>query len=214
MPTALVLEDTVGPHTLDGKGDILVATQLIGADVNRGDFPAPALSVAGVHPEQVTREEGRLVTTGAGPDLDDGMPGLIRIGGQQSHAQVLLNGGQPGFQFFQLHGRHFAQFGPGFLAPGQLTVIANIGQGAGVSVSQRAQFAQRAVLRDELAVAFLVRGRAGFRHFLLQGGQAPQNLLDIGLVDHRRHKEASSRDVIPPTWPRTCASYSRGCSAC
>ena len=57
------------------------------------DLPAVALGVAGVHAEEVGREEGRLLAAGAGADLDDDVAVVVGILGQELDAQILH---QPG----------------------------------------------------------------------------------------------------------------------
>ena len=57
--------------------------------LSRLDRPAVPLGVAGVHPEQLGREQRRLLAAGAGADLDDDVPVVVRVARQQQDAQRL-----------------------------------------------------------------------------------------------------------------------------
>ncbi len=54
------------------------------------DAPALTLRIARVHAEQISTEQRRLITAGAGANLDDDVAVVIGIGGEQNRAQVLV----------------------------------------------------------------------------------------------------------------------------
>ena len=58
------------------------------------DLPAAALGVALVHPEELRREERRLLAARARPDLEEDVAGVVRVLRQQEHLELLLDLGQ------------------------------------------------------------------------------------------------------------------------
>ncbi len=86
----LELELRVGPLPDDARDDLLVAAELRGALRDDLDLPALALGIAGVHPEQVAREQRRFVAPGAGADLEEDIALVIRVLRQQRLVQLGL----------------------------------------------------------------------------------------------------------------------------
>ena len=78
-----------GRAGLNRQADVLVAAQVRVGGVQDLHRPAHALGVAGVHTCQVRGEEGGLLTTLAGLDLDDDVAGIIGVTGHEHLAQVL-----------------------------------------------------------------------------------------------------------------------------
>src|SRR5687768_17457505 len=84
---ALVFETAVDAAPFDGGDDLLDAT---GAALTaRQDLELPALPLgeAAVHPEQVRREERRLVAAGAGADFQDDVLLVVRVLRDEQHTQ-------------------------------------------------------------------------------------------------------------------------------
>ncbi len=67
----LELEARIGAAADHAADDFLVAAVLAGALAQHLDLPALPLGKAGVHAEQVAREDRRLVAAGAGADLEE-----------------------------------------------------------------------------------------------------------------------------------------------
>ena len=76
----LELHDGVDAVALDLELDGLKAAGLAGAGVEHGGLPAARLAEALIHLVQVAGEDGRLVATGGGANLDDGV--LVVVGGR------------------------------------------------------------------------------------------------------------------------------------
>ena len=70
MRAGLELELRIGAPADDAADDFLVPAVLALALAEHFDLPALALGVARVHPEQVARENRRLVAAGAGADFE------------------------------------------------------------------------------------------------------------------------------------------------
>ena len=88
---ALVFEEAVDAVAADGEGDVLVAAG--GALVEVVDFNLPVflLAEACVHAEEVAGEEACFVAAGAAADFDDGVLGVLRVGGDEEDADVVLH---------------------------------------------------------------------------------------------------------------------------
>ena len=78
-----------GPLALDGDAGFLDAAQLRGVFIHQLHVPAPALGIQGVHPQQVRREQGALLAADAGPDLQDDVPVVVGVPGQQQAFKLL-----------------------------------------------------------------------------------------------------------------------------
>ena len=87
------LELRIGACPDDARDHLLVAAELGGRCRHDLDLPAVALGVARVHPEEVAREERRLVAAGAGADLEEDVALVVRVLRQQHLLQV---GGERG----------------------------------------------------------------------------------------------------------------------
>src|SRR5215204_573836 len=76
---AFVLEDRVGTVAAYLYGDLPVAADLGRARREGTMFEAEAVCVAGVHVVELASEEGCLVASGPGPDLDDDVLVVVRV---------------------------------------------------------------------------------------------------------------------------------------
>ena len=79
VDAALKLQARVGASTVNLEDDLLQAADAGFVRVVDFDGPAMPLGIAGVHPEEVRREERGLLAPGAGPDLDDHVFVIVRI---------------------------------------------------------------------------------------------------------------------------------------
>ena len=57
-------------------------------DLDRLDGEAVTLGEASVHAEQIGGEEARLVAAGAGADLENGIPVVVRVAREQQRPQL------------------------------------------------------------------------------------------------------------------------------
>ena len=89
---ALVLEHRVRARALHGERDLLVAAGVALAGPELLDGEAPGRGVAQVDLEQVAREQGGLLAAGAGPDLDDRVPVVVRVGLEHRLADLAARG--------------------------------------------------------------------------------------------------------------------------
>ena len=76
---ALVLQPAVDVLAGDDGDDFLEAAGAAVVDRQHLDLPAVALGEPGVHPEEVRREQRRLVAAGAGADFQDDVLGVVGI---------------------------------------------------------------------------------------------------------------------------------------
>ena len=106
---ALPLEPRVDRVACDGRRHLFEATH--GALAHRGNLKLPAAQrrIPLVHLEQVPREDGRLVATRTGPDLDDDILGIQRVRRQHRQLQRMLCLGNRSLRLFEVHLRQFAQ---------------------------------------------------------------------------------------------------------
>jgi hypothetical protein len=73
------------------EGDaLLVAARRAEALAHHLDLPPLGLGVAGVHAEEVGREERRLFAPLPAPDLEDGVLLVVRVGGEEEELDGLL----------------------------------------------------------------------------------------------------------------------------
>src|SRR5690348_9785600 len=79
MPAGLELEARVGALPDDARDHLLVAAELGRALRDDLDLPAAALGVAGIHAEEISGEEPRLVAAGAGADLEERVALVVRV---------------------------------------------------------------------------------------------------------------------------------------
>ena len=93
-PVAPGLEAEQAPGVVpgDAEGHLLVAAHLAGAAAHELDLEPGAVAEAAVHPEEIRREEGRLVAAGPRPDLDDHAPPLIRWVSDEGQLDLLVEG--------------------------------------------------------------------------------------------------------------------------
>ena len=80
----------------DLHDDLAVAAQLGFAGRQDLGLPAAMLGVAQVHAQQVAGKEGAFITAGAGPDLQDGVAGIVGVARQQQVLDALLGSLQAG----------------------------------------------------------------------------------------------------------------------
>ena len=90
---ALIFEPRVGSLAGYDKADRLHAPDPDLLEADRLDPPAPALGIVDIHAVDIPRKEGRLVSSGAGPDLHDHVPVIIGVLGQQEDPELFLQGG-------------------------------------------------------------------------------------------------------------------------
>ena len=109
VDAALVLEAGVGAVALDDRRDRLDAADAGVVPVDDLDLPAPPLGVPLVHPEELGREEGRLVAARAGPDLEEDVTRVVRVLREEEDLQLFLGGGEPLGQRGPLGRRHLVE---------------------------------------------------------------------------------------------------------
>ena len=89
MGPGLEFQAGPGPLSLDSGAGLLDAAQLRGVFIHQLHVPAPALGIQGVHPQQVRRKQGPLLAADAGPDLQDDVPVVVGVPGQQQAFKLL-----------------------------------------------------------------------------------------------------------------------------
>ena len=122
----LELHDGVDAVALDLELDGLKATGLAGAGVEHGSLPAARLAKALVHLVQIAGEDGRLVATGGGADLDDGVLVVVGVTRDEHVLNVFLELGKLGLVFGDVHLEHLLLIGIGGIVQhflGSLDVI-------------------------------------------------------------------------------------------
>ena len=106
---ALPLEPRVDRVARDGRGHLFEAPHGPLADRGNLKLPAAQRSIPLVHFEQVPREDGRLVATRTGPDLDDDILGIQRVRRQHRKLQRMLCFGNRSLGLLHLHLRQFTE---------------------------------------------------------------------------------------------------------
>ena len=109
VDAALVLEARVGAVALDDRRDRLDAADAGVVPVDDLDLPAPPLGVPLVHPEELGREERRLVAARARPDLEKDVTRVVRVLREEEDLQRFLDGGEPLGQRGPLGRRHLVE---------------------------------------------------------------------------------------------------------
>ena len=71
MDTGFELQSSEHVATGDGSGCFLVATQIAVGEAHHFEAPAVLLGITLIHPEQVSREQCRLIAAGAGANFED-----------------------------------------------------------------------------------------------------------------------------------------------
>ena len=91
--SGFVLEPAVGLVAIDLEDDFFVAADVGWRFADQLDLPARSgLDVASVHPKQLAGEQGSLIAAGAGADFDDGVFLVGRVFGNESQAQMVVDG--------------------------------------------------------------------------------------------------------------------------
>ena len=93
MHSGLILHSPVNPVSIGRQleHNLLVASRSTRSLVRNLKFPALALGIFRIHPEQVTCENRRLVTTSTSTDLHHRILTVIRIGRNQQQLDILLH---------------------------------------------------------------------------------------------------------------------------
>ena len=144
----LELHDGVDAVALDLELDGLKATGLAGAGIEHGSLPAARLAKALVHLVQVAGEDGRLVATGGGADLDDGVLVVVGVARDEHVLDVFLELGKLGLVFGDVHLEHLLLIGIGGIVQhflGSLDVI------------ERAMYSREAAMRSDWCAYSLLR---------------------------------------------------------
>ena len=122
----LELHDGVDAVALDLELNGLKAAGLAGAGVEHGGLPAARLAEALIHLVQVAGEDGRLVATGGGANLDDGVLVVVGVARDEHVLNVFLELGKLGLVFGDVHLEHLLLIGIGSIVEhflGSLDVI-------------------------------------------------------------------------------------------
>ena len=113
MHAGLELHDGVDTVALDLELDGLKTAGLAGAGVEHGGLPAARLAEALVHLVQVTGENGRLVATCGGADLDDGVLVVIGVTRDEHVLDIFLELGKLVLVLGDVHLEHLLLVGIG-----------------------------------------------------------------------------------------------------
>ena len=111
------LEFEPGEHALalDRRDRFLEATRIGRGGRDQLDPPALRFGIALVHPEQIAREQSRLVAAGAGADLEHRRALVGRVARQQRQRQSAFGIGQGRADRFDLLARHRPHVGVAIL---------------------------------------------------------------------------------------------------
>ena len=126
MHAGLELHDGVDAVALDLELDGLKAAGLAGAGVEHGGLPAARLAEALIHLVQIAGKDGRLVATGGGANLDDGVLVVVGVARDEHVLDVFLELGKLGLVFGDVHLEHLLLIGIGSIVEhflGSLDVI-------------------------------------------------------------------------------------------
>ena len=91
VDAALIFQRTVNFLARNLADDFLVAAGGAFADVGHLAFPALALEVFGVHPEQVAGKDGGFVAARTAANLQDGVLAVLGIGRDEQDADFLFH---------------------------------------------------------------------------------------------------------------------------
>ena len=157
VSAALEAEEPVGPLALHREDDLLVAVERGLVCGHHADTPALRLAVARIHPEEIAREQGGLLSPRAGAYLEAGVARLQRVGRQKPGEHIAL-----GIRYARRKARDLP-LGLG----GQLRVeggirqhrlrAVDVVQKLEVALRRRLELLERGVLAHRLAVALRVR---------------------------------------------------------
>ena len=86
----------------DLENHFLIPPGIAGAGLDQLLLEAVGLGVAGIHPVEIARKNRSLGATGTGPDLDDGIAVVIRLGREQGKHDRLFQLGNSGGDFLDL----------------------------------------------------------------------------------------------------------------
>ena len=91
MYPRLVFHRAVDLFARYGTDDFLVAAGSSLCETGYFHPPAFAFAILGIHAEEVSREDGRLVAAGAGTYLKDGVAVILRVGGSEQELDLFFN---------------------------------------------------------------------------------------------------------------------------
>src|SRR3989440_302734 len=109
VDAALELEPAPRAAALHEQDDVLETADAGGAPVHHLDLPALRLRVLGVHARELGGEQRRLVAAGAGADLDEDVPVVVGILGEDELLQLVFERGLARGQLVDLALRQLGQ---------------------------------------------------------------------------------------------------------
>ena len=109
MDAALELQPAPGAAAVDEQDHVLEPADTGRAGVHHLDPPALALGVLRVHAGEIRREQRRLVAAGAGANLHEDVPLVVRVARQQEPLQLLLERRLPGGEVVDLRLRQLGE---------------------------------------------------------------------------------------------------------
>ena len=153
---ALELEAAERSIAFDEPDDLLESAEAGGVRAHNVDLPAPALRVARVHPEEVGGEQARLVTAGAGADLEQDAALVARVPRHEQPREVRLERLQPLAQRAELGPAELAHLGVAVL--GELLGLGGVlVQAPPIAEARDYLFDPRAFLRQLGELAGILR---------------------------------------------------------
>ena len=163
---ALVLEDAVGAAALDREREVALS------DLERLLLEAAPFGIAAQHPVEVAREQARLLSPGARPDLDDHVLIVVRVGLDHREPDLLLE------LVETLLGRaqQLAQLGIVAVLGEQLAGPGCVIRGSPPLGGERMRRLQLPVRAPHIGVAALVTDHLGIGHLR---GELREPILDL-----------------------------------
>ena len=175
-----------GPVPRQGRRT-LMPPRSVGSWSSTSVRPAVPLGVAQVHPQQIAREQRRLVAALTGLDLEDDVLAVVRILGQQQFAQPLL-------ELVDAHGQRLGLGGEGLVFGDQFLGRGEIRAGG-------VEFGRRRTDRREHGVAAPERARPRLVGVHPRIGQGLR--VDVGVFQAQRRQTdpcsvtAAASSVMP-----------------
>src|SRR5579884_402276 len=201
VDTGLELELGVGALAVDLELDPVETSDPRLLEVDHLDPPALGVGPAGVHPEEVGREQGRLLAALRGLDLHHHVAGVVRVPGEEQDPEAVLEGTHPLLGGVVLPSEELLHLRVALLAE-QLPGLLQLPLGPAIVVVDAHQLLQLVQLAAQPGQPRRVGDHLGLRHLLLEvavarhQGLQPVDHLAASIVGWTSPSRAAFRAMI------------------
>jgi hypothetical protein len=195
VDAAFIFESAVDVLAGDGEDDFLETAEIGGAGVEDFEFPALGFCVAGVHPVEISGEEGGFGAAGAGAQFEDGIAGVGGVWGDEPMLDGEEEWGQFGFEACDLVAGELGEFGVLGFSGEEVSVGGEVGQGLEVELAGGDELFESGVFAGEFLESRGMAERARVTESGLDFREAGGEAVDMRLEIHALKKRPPAAGV-------------------